>query len=72
MTKIAEQLLSRLLHHKHLVDGVEAARFWDLRVNHVVGEWLREGRPDLDKIRLAGFGYIRHGSGTSGPVSMVD
>lgn len=71
--KPGEHLLARLRTHKALADGYERRRFWDLRVNWVVGEWLRAGKPGLDQLEAEGFGNIRYGSSTAGPlIPLVD
>lgn len=78
MTKLKRDtvtmLIQRLKKHKDLLykDWQEAADFWDLRVNHVVGEWLNLCKPCMEEIEEAGFGFIEHGSSTSGPVKKPD
>lgn len=69
MSDTTEKLLKRLRAWKCMV-GEEADKYWDLRVNHVVGSWFSENKPDLDEIRRHGFGWIESGSTTAGPIKL--
>ena len=65
-TEEGKRLLSRLYKYEDMF-GEPKARFWDLRVNYVVGEWFHAGKPDISVIRDAGFGFIEEGSTNYGP-----
>jgi hypothetical protein len=68
MSDITRHLLQRLKRWELMIDRGEADVYWDLRVNHIVGSWFSEGKPDLAEIQKQGFGWIEKGSTTAGPI----
>ena len=65
-TNPGDHLLARLRTWRAMPEGADKARFWDLRVNWIVGEWLRANKPGLDVLEAEGFGNIRYGSSSAG------
>lgn len=68
MHETTKIMLERITVFKSMCDLTVKQSYWDLRVNHRVGDWIRAGKPNLNTVIELGFGYIQFGSNTSGPI----